>query len=148
MFRILTNLFPFGLLAVFLFLNSISDIVKANVLEIVPERDVFFIQIPLKKFIQEKTGSLYQIDIPVPGLPAEGMLTEKNRYVAAILALTLGIVGAHRIYLGTKPIVPVVYIITLGGGVGILPVIDFFVLLTSKDITPYENNPKVFMWME
>ena len=71
-----------------------------------------------------------------------------KRITAAILAfpLPLGILGVHRLYLGTKPIVPIIYIVTLGGVVGILPFIDFVVLLLADDIQEYEDNPHVFMW--
>lgn len=73
----------------------------------------------------------------------------KNRKrTAAILAFPVpfGIFGGHRIFLGTKPNVPVSYIATLGGCVGILPFIDFIVILLDKDIEKYRNNSKIFMW--
>lgn len=74
---------------------------------------------------------------------------DNKRSIAAVLAFPLlGIVGLHRIYLGTKPYVPVVYIATLGGCAGILPLIDFCVILLSDKETfeSYQNNPRVFMW--
>lgn len=75
---------------------------------------------------------------------------EKKKLIAAALALPLpfGILGLHRIYLGTKPFIPLVYIVTLGGGFGILPFIDFCVLLLDKDISRYGNNSHIFMWIE
>lgn len=73
----------------------------------------------------------------------------KSKTVAAILAFPItGITGVHRVYLGTKAYVPVVYVGMLGGCLGILPFIDFVVILVEKDLTPYENNGKVFMWMK
>jgi hypothetical protein len=73
-----------------------------------------------------------------------------KKITAAVLAFPFpfGIVGLHRIYLGTKPYVPVTYIASLGGGFGVLPLIDFFVISFSKDITPYRDNGKVFMWVK
>src|SRR5688572_4938552 len=52
---------------------------------------------------------------------------KNKRVMAAILAFPFpfGIVGLHRIYLGTAPHVPIVYIGTFGGVLGILPFIDF-----------------------
>lgn len=72
-----------------------------------------------------------------------------KKITAAVLAFPFpfGIVGLHRIYLGTKPYVPVAYIASLGGGFGVLPLIDFCVITFSKDITPYRDNGKVFMWV-
>lgn len=69
--------------------------------------------------------------------------------VAALLAFPLpfGIVGLHRIYLGTAPYVPVAYIASLGGMFGVLPFVDFVVLLLNKDTESYVNNRKIFMWV-
>lgn len=72
-----------------------------------------------------------------------------KKITAALLAFPFpfGIVGLHRIYLGTAPYVPVVYIGSLGGVFGILPFIDFCVLLMDKDHERYINNKQVFMWV-
>ncbi|HEY6161693.1 MAG TPA: TM2 domain-containing protein [Bacteroidia bacterium] len=74
---------------------------------------------------------------------------DHSRRVAALLAFPVfGIVGLHRIYLGTKPYVPVVYAATLGGCAGILPLADFFAIICSKKETfeTFKNNSHVFMW--
>lgn len=75
---------------------------------------------------------------------------ENKKVIAAILAFPFpfGILGLHRIYLGTKPYMPFAYIGTLGGCFGILPLIDFISILTADDekFKRFENNPKVFMW--
>lgn len=75
---------------------------------------------------------------------------QRKKIIAAALAFPVpgGILGLHRIYLGTKPYVPLVYVITLGGGFFILPLVDFCVLLLNKDISRFENCPKVFMWID
>jgi TM2 domain-containing membrane protein YozV len=72
----------------------------------------------------------------------------KKKLVCALFALPFpcGFVGAHRVMLGTKPWVPIVYVATFGGCFGLLPLIDFCFITFSKDLTPYENNPHVFMW--
>jgi len=74
---------------------------------------------------------------------------KNKRITAAILAFPFpfGIVGLHRIYLGTAPYVPVAYIGSLGGVFGILPFIDFCVLILDKDEKRYIDNKKVFMWV-
>jgi TM2 domain-containing membrane protein YozV len=82
------------------------------------------------------------------------LLKKKNntrkKVIGAVLAFPLpfGVIGLHRIYLGTKPYVPLVYIGTIGGAFGILPFIDFCVILLDKDIERYKTNPHVFMWIE
>ena len=75
-------------------------------------------------------------------------LKRRKKIFATLLAFPVpfGIIGLHRIYLGTKPYVPLVYIATLGGAAGIVPFIDFIVLLLEKDISKYENNPNIIMW--
>jgi len=79
-----------------------------------------------------------------------GADNDKKRVIAALLAFPVpfGMLGLHRIYLGTDPWVPVVYIITFGGGAGVLPLIDFFEIVFSSDeqFKSYEHNPKIFMW--
>ena len=75
---------------------------------------------------------------------------KKKKTVAAIFAFPFpfGFMGAHRVMLGTAPWVPVVYAATFGGCFGLLPLIDFFVITFSNDISEYENNPHIFMWVK
>lgn len=65
---------------------------------------------------------------------------------AILLAVFLGHFGVHRIYLGTSPNVPVVYSLTLGGGFGLLPLLDIAAILTTKNLEKFYHNDKVFMW--
>ena len=75
---------------------------------------------------------------------------DNRRLISALLAFPFpfGIVGLHRIFLGTKPYVPVVYIASLGGIFGVLPLVDFFVICFDKDFEQYLNNGKVLMWVK
>jgi TM2 domain-containing membrane protein YozV len=75
---------------------------------------------------------------------------KKKRFVSAICAFPFpfGFVGAHRVMLGTKPWIPVVYVATFGGCFGLLPLIDFCVITFSKNLEQYENNPHLFMWIK
>jgi TM2 domain-containing membrane protein YozV len=73
-----------------------------------------------------------------------------KRITAAVLAFPFpfGIVGLHRIYLGTKPYVPVAYVASLGGVFGILPFIDFCaIVFDRKNFERYKDNGQVFMWL-
>ena len=65
---------------------------------------------------------------------------------AILMAILAGPLGGHRLYLGTKPYVPIIYAITLGGGLGLLPAIDIIVILTTKDLSKYYDNPQIIMW--
>jgi TM2 domain-containing membrane protein YozV len=74
---------------------------------------------------------------------------KKHRLVAALLAFPLGVFGLHRMYLGTSAVVPIVYIVTIGGVFGVLPFIDFVLILLSKDINKtYVGNHHLFMWQK
>jgi len=71
---------------------------------------------------------------------------ENKKVTAAILTVTLGMLGVHRIYLGTAPYIPAVYLFTFGGGFFVLPIIDLVMILSTKDISKFENNNKLLMW--
>ncbi len=71
---------------------------------------------------------------------------ENPRIYAFCIAVLLGPFGAHRIYLGTRHMVPVAYVLTLGGGLGFVPAIDAILILATKNLEPYQNNPRFFMW--
>jgi len=75
---------------------------------------------------------------------------DRKRIIASVLAFPLpfGWIGIHRLYLGTEPFVPLIYAGTLGGCVGILPLIDFINLVCNKDISRFRNNPHIFMWVD
>jgi len=73
---------------------------------------------------------------------------QKDAVVAIVLDFFLGGLGVHRFYLGTEVLTGIGYILTCGGIFGIVPVVDFVVLIIdNKDISKYVNNPKFFMWM-
>ncbi len=70
---------------------------------------------------------------------------KSKRFTAALLCLTLGPFGMHRLYLGTSPKVAAAYSVTLGG-IGLVPVIDLLLITFSKDLERYKNNENVIMW--
>ena len=70
---------------------------------------------------------------------------DNQRAVAIGLDVSLGLFGVHRMYLGTDLKVPVIYTSTIGGG-GVLWLVDLWLLIAVKDITPFKNNSNVFMW--
>jgi TM2 domain-containing membrane protein YozV len=70
---------------------------------------------------------------------------DNQRAVAIGLDVSLGLFGVHRMYLGTDLKVPVIYTATIGGG-GVLWLVDLGLLVAVKDLSPFKNNPNVFMW--
>ncbi len=74
-------------------------------------------------------------------------MAEKDPMVAILLDFFLGGLGVHRFYLGTKTMTGIGYILTCGGIVGIVPLIDLIMLaIDYDDISKYVDNPKFFMW--
>lgn len=77
---------------------------------------------------------------------------KKEKLIASVLAFPVpfGFTGLHRIYLGSEPWVPVAYLVTGGGGFGLLPLIDFIFIVTAdeEEFRHYENNPKLFMFVK
>jgi hypothetical protein len=76
---------------------------------------------------------------------ANGSLHTPSRVLAATLAITLGPFGAHRILMGTSPVVPVLYSVTFGG-FGLLVLIDLGHILFTRDLSSFTGNEQVLMW--
>jgi TM2 domain-containing membrane protein YozV len=73
--------------------------------------------------------------------------SDKKFWVALIWCYFLGGVGAHRVYLGAKGAMIFYYIITGCGIFGIVPTIDFIMLIVdNKDISKYVGSNRYFMW--
>lgn len=85
----------------------------------------------------------YQVGLMLSAEPTP----ESPRLVSSVLTVALGVFGVHRMYLGTDLRVPIFYTLTLGGGLGVLPLIDLGCILFTKDLEGYYNHPGVFMWV-
>jgi TM2 domain-containing membrane protein YozV len=73
--------------------------------------------------------------------------SDKNFVAAILLNFFLGALGIHRLYLGTATLTWVGYILTCGGIFGIVPFVDFIVLIIhNDDMSEYIDNTKFFMW--
>lgn len=73
--------------------------------------------------------------------------SDKSAPVALLLDFFLGGLGVHRFYLGTEVLTGIGYILTCGGFFGVMPLIDFVVIIINiEDISKYVDNPKFFMW--
>lgn len=94
--------------------------------------------------------SVYATDLSGAGFSASSLVpavAEKDAIVAIVLDFFLGGLGIHRFYLGTELLTGLGYILTCGGIFGIVPLVDFVVLIiNNQNISPYVNNPKFFMW--
>lgn len=69
--------------------------------------------------------------------------------VALVLSFIVGGFGIHRHYMGTAPGMWALYTFTFGGIFGIVPLVDFIMLIigtVDNDISRYINNRKFFMW--
>jgi TM2 domain-containing membrane protein YozV len=66
-----------------------------------------------------------------------------QQLVAILLALFLGGLGIHRVYLGSEPIIILWYLISFFGFFGIIPLIDLIRLLIGQ-VSHYEGNSNLF----
>jgi TM2 domain-containing membrane protein YozV len=103
--------------------------------------------------IQQVYAELMQTcSVPPDSIKADTIVFhKKHRLIAALLAFPIpcGIFGLHRVYMHTAPAVPFVYVATAGGLFGVLPFIDFVLILLNKDIhLTYTSNPHIFMWQK
>jgi len=74
---------------------------------------------------------------------------DRQPVVAFLLAWFLGPFAIHRVYLGGTAVLIPAYIFTCFGIFGIVPFVDWIVLLigvVNDDIAKYEDNDKFFMW--
>ncbi len=97
-----------------------------------------------KAFFTETEENAYQIRHLFVG--DDSTRKENPRVIAIILDVTLGVLGVHRLYLGTDLKVPIFYTLTLGGGT-LLWLVDLALLIGSKDIEKFMDNPRLFMWV-
>ncbi len=87
--------------------------------------------------------------LPAPlaaNLPAVGSPSPVGAF---LLCFFLGGFGVHRHYLGTRPGMWAIYTFTFGGIFGIVPFVDWIMLLiglVDDNISPYVGNTKFFMW--
>ena len=110
--------------------------------------------IPLSKFFFENEQFIiydsnnfdFQIRTNQDSVLQDKKSRAKEKLLALGLCIALGPFGVHRLYLGTSEKVPILYTLTLGGGLGVLPILDFFTILLTNDLKVYKNNTNVFLW--
>ena len=101
--------------------------------------------------IIENATEVVILDVAAPAaanLPAFEQ-KEVKPVAALVLNFFLGGFGIHRHYMGTAPGMWALYTFTLGGIFGVVPFIDFIMLIigvVDNDISKYINNRKFFMW--
>ncbi len=80
-------------------------------------------------------------------LGGTAIMADKNPWIAVVLAFFLGGIAIHRVYLGGTPVLIVGYFFTFFGIFGLVPFIDFIVLIiNNQDISKYVGSNKFFMW--
>lgn len=88
--------------------------------------------------------------MPAASVPAAASLSSSASPIASFLICTfLGGLGIHRHYMGTRPFMWAIYLVTFGGIFGIVPFIDWVFLLVGvveDNIGQYCGNTKFLMW--
>jgi TM2 domain-containing membrane protein YozV len=85
-----------------------------------------------------------------PNLVLDTQLNTKDPVIAWLISFPAGMLGLHRAYLGTSTTTIILYIVTAGGVFGIVPMIDWILLLQSiqkGDISRFVGNKKFIMWL-
>jgi TM2 domain-containing membrane protein YozV len=104
------------------------------------------------EIIATQSNSMEYMEVIMPSnLGGTGqMISGDSEVVAFILCWFFGVIGVHRIYLGSSVGTYIVYCLT-GGGLGCLVTIDWVLLLIDiindgEKIGMYADNPHLFMW--
>lgn len=87
---------------------------------------------------------------PAAALPAIGGDPQITNIIALVVDMVgLGFFGIHRLILGTQPINCLWYILTVGGIFGIIPLIDWIMILIDliNGSASYLDNPAFIMWL-
>ncbi|PLW98837.1 MAG: hypothetical protein C0594_17850 [Marinilabiliales bacterium] len=144
MFRILFLVFFFALANSLFAHNNIfnsDSSIRSDSIEVKSEKSKIFLK---------KSNSLFSaefLEIQLGRTCLRIKLKHVNeRITAAALVILTGLVGGHRLYLGTSPVVPAAYAVTMGGGFGLIPAVDLLFILFSKDIEDFKDNQQIFMW--
>jgi len=75
---------------------------------------------------------------------------EKDPTIAWLISFPAGMLGMHRVYLGTDAKTVLLYIVTAGGFLGIVPMMDWILLLRAiqnGDVSRYVGNRRFIMWL-
>ena len=83
-------------------------------------------------------------------LPAVGGDPQITNIIALVVDMVgLGFFGIHRLILGTQPINCLWYILTVGGIFGIIPLVDWIMILIDliNGSASYLDNPAFIMWL-
>lgn len=103
--------------------------------------------------IIENATEIVTLEVAAPAAAPAANVTEVSEVKAVtafILNFFLGGFGIHRHYMGTAPFMWALYTFTVAGIFGIVPTVDFVVLLIAlidgSSISKYCNNTKFFMW--
>ena len=78
------------------------------------------------------------------------LTNSRDPVVAWLVSFPAGMLGLHRVYLGTDAKTVLLYIATAGGFLGIVPMMDWILLLRAiqnGDVSRYVNNKRFIMWL-
>lgn len=70
---------------------------------------------------------------------------DNNQIVAVVLGIFLGQLAIHRVYLGGKGSLILIYFITCGGIFGIVPLVDWISILING-VDDFVDNDKFIVW--
>ncbi|MBO7070155.1 MAG: hypothetical protein J6W09_02550 [Bacteroidales bacterium] len=88
-------------------------------------------------------------EMMAPMVSIGGDATTTNLIALVVDYVGLGLIGIHRLILGTNPLNCLWYFLTFGGIFGVLPIVDGVVLIIDliQGGANYLDNPKFIMWL-
>lgn len=103
-----------------------------------------------QEFNSAQKIEISNLDFGALNAPATMYYKQKDAAIATLICWLVGGFGIHRHYLGTKSNMWATYTFTCCGIFGIVPLVDFFVLLIdgviNDKVDKYIDNEDFFMW--
>jgi len=94
-------------------------------------------------WIQKITTTVKSVATSALSFAKNAISGDDKSLIGALICFLLGGLGIHRVYLGSKPIIILWYILTLGGFVGLIPLIDLIRLIMGQ-ADHYQGNNSLF----
>ena len=94
-------------------------------------------------------NEIYSLPTASSAMNTNATISSADPWVAFAICTVIGGLGIHRHYLGTKPAMWAIYLFTCGGIFGVVPTVDWIVLLIgaiNEDIGKFVGNQQFFMW--
>ncbi len=116
----------------------VDDVAIESLLEATPAADLSLVDQQITAVTSVLSAQAGSMDVLAP--------RDDKQILAIVLCFFIGGLAIHRLYLGSTPLMVLYYFITVFGIFGIVPLIDFIILLIFNGTGSFENSNKFFSW--